>query len=203
MIRSAKASATMLAAGLAAAAMLAAGHAQAAIWVLDYTATDGNSPFEADLTLVTSDTVNSVGGYNVQSVTGDVDGDTVTALIANPGLPNASYSADGWFIYDNVFFADNAGGTAAPVLSNPGLLFASASGAEYNLFSDNATTYELYQARPGEGFTEHSAGLLTAVDPPAGGLGAIPEPAGWALMILGFGGAGALIRRRRANLATA
>ncbi|MBS0363614.1 MAG: choice-of-anchor A family protein [Proteobacteria bacterium] len=31
--------------------------------------------------------------------------------------------------------------------------------------------------------------------------GVIPEPAGWALMILGFGGAGGLLRRRRASAA--
>jgi len=34
-----------------------------------------------------------------------------------------------------------------------------------------------------------------AVDPP----GAIPEPAAWMVMILGFGGAGAALRRRRAR----
>jgi hypothetical protein len=33
------------------------------------------------------------------------------------------------------------------------------------------------------------------------GAGAVPEPATWALMILGFGGAGAMLRRRRAALA--
>ena len=33
-----------------------------------------------------------------------------------------------------------------------------------------------------------------AAGPPAGG---IPEPAAWALMILGFGGAGAALRRAR------
>ncbi|MBS0363310.1 MAG: PEP-CTERM sorting domain-containing protein [Proteobacteria bacterium] len=31
----------------------------------------------------------------------------------------------------------------------------------------------------------------------------VPEPAAWALMILGFGGAGALLRRRRGTAATA
>jgi PEP-CTERM motif len=28
-------------------------------------------------------------------------------------------------------------------------------------------------------------------------VGAVPEPAAWALMIMGFGGAGAMLRRRR------
>jgi hypothetical protein len=36
------------------------------------------------------------------------------------------------------------------------------------------------------------------VDPSA--LGLVPEPAGWALMVLGFGGAGAMLRRRRAGI---
>lgn len=190
--------------GLAATALLAAGHAQAATWVLDYTATDGNTPFAANLTLTTADTVNAAGGYDVQSISGHVDADTVTGLIANPGQPFASYSADGWFIYDNVFFAGNAGGTAAPVLSNPGLFFTGASGAEYNLFSDNASIYELYQARAGQGYTEHSVGMLTAVDPPStlAAFG-VPEPAAWTLMILGFGGVGAALRRRRAGYTTA
>lgn len=31
--------------------------------------------------------------------------------------------------------------------------------------------------------------------------GAVPEPASWALMLTGFGGMGALLRRRRAHLA--
>jgi hypothetical protein len=174
-----------IAAGLTAATVLAAGHAQASTWILDYTATNGATPTEADLTLDVSDVQNLVGGgFNVLGITGQVDGDSITGLIANPNSPNASTSADGWFTYDNVFYAGQS-----PVLSNPGLLFTSASGAEYNLFSDNATTYELYQARAGVGYTENSVGALTAVG--------VPEPASWTLMIVGFGGMGAILRRRR------
>jgi hypothetical protein len=36
----------------------------------------------------------------------------------------------------------------------------------------------------------------TFVEPAGGGGGAVPEPDAWALMILGFGGAGAVLRRR-------
>lgn len=49
--------------------------------------------------------------------------------------------------------------------------------------------------------TFDSANILF-VDPSFVGTGAVPEPATWAMLILGFGMAGSLIRRRRA-LATA
>ena len=45
------------------------------------------------------------------------------------------------------------------------------------------------QARAGVGYTENSVGALTAVG--------VPEPASWTLMIVGFGGMGAILRRRR------
>ena len=40
---------------------------------------------------------------------------------------------------------------------------------------------------------------LVSVDIVSGG-GAVPEPAAWALMVFGFGGAGAALRRRRLSL---
>ncbi|THD53563.1 PEPxxWA-CTERM sorting domain-containing protein [Phenylobacterium sp.] len=181
-----------LALGLAAAAALG-GHAQAATWVLDYTATNGGAPGEANLTLETASAVDAAGGYDVTSITGEVDGETITGLIANPSQPFPAYSADGMFIFDNVFYADSS-----PVLSNPGLFFSGASGDEYNLFSDNATTYELYRATSGVGYQANSVGVLAYRDPPSlPDVGGIPEPAAWSLMILGFGGVGALLRRRR------
>jgi hypothetical protein len=192
-----------IAAGMAAVAALSAGHAQAATWLLDYTATNGGAPTEAALTLHTSDTVNAVGGYDITSIGGDVDGDTVTGLIDNPDQPFTSYSADGMFIFDNVYYASNPA-----VLSNPGIFFMGASGHEYNLFSDDATTYELYQAVPHGWYSENSVGTISTakINLEQGGFGhfdgvAVPEPATWALMIVGFGGAGALLRRKRARQA--
>ena len=72
------------------------------------------------------------------------------------------------FIFDNVVWP-----TGAPALSNPGLFFSGASGAEYNLFSDNASTYELYRARSGVGYLANSVGTLSV----ASRSGPCPTPA--------------------------
>ena len=187
------------AAGLSAAMALGAGHARAATWLLDYTATN-SAPTEASVTVEISDVLNAVGGHDVTGISGQVDGDAITGLIANPGQPFASYSADGWFIFDNVVWPDRA-----PAISNPGLFFTGASGDEYNLFSDDASTFELYDARAGVGYVAHSMGGLTATDVGRNGndIVGVPEPAAWTLMILGFGGVGAMLRRRRNAPATA
>jgi hypothetical protein len=94
------------------------------------------------------------------------------------------------------------------VLSNPGLFFTGASGDEYNLFSDNTSTYELYDARAGVGYVAHSVGALTATEAPdlrpdGGDVLGVPEPAAWTMMIMGFGGVGAILRRRRSRPVTA
>jgi hypothetical protein len=190
------------AAGLSAAIVLTAGHARAATWLLDYAATNGANPTEASLTVQISDTLNAVGGHDVTGISGQVDGDAVTGLIANPGQPYASYSADGWFIYDNVVWPGGA-----PMLSNPGLFFSGASGDEYNFFSDNASTYEMYDARAGVGYVAHSVGTLEASqlvrDITFNDGVSVPEPAAWTMMIVGFGGIGAVLRRRRSQPALA
>jgi hypothetical protein len=56
-------------------------------------------------------------------------------------------------------------------------------------WSDNAGSYEVtVNLTPGQG--------------PGGGAGGVPEPAGWALMLGGFGGLGAALRRRSARART-
>src|SRR5260370_38615956 len=88
--------------GLSAAIVLAAGHAQAATWLLDYTATDGGQPSQASVTVEIADALNAVGGHDVTGISGQVDGDATTGLIANPGQPFASDSAAGWRTNDTV-----------------------------------------------------------------------------------------------------
>lgn len=193
-----------LAAAISATLVLAAaGSAGAATWLVTYTANAG-APTIANLTLDVADALNAVGGYDVLAISGSVDGDSVIGLIANPIQPFPSYSADGMFIFDNVVW------NSAPNISGPGLFFAGASGDEYNLFSDDASTYELYRARSGVGYLANSVGTVQAAALPAqhsplggggldvGGGGAVPEPSTWAMMILGFGMAGSALRRRLA-----
>jgi len=190
--------------GLATAAgvglLLMAGQGAAATWLLDY-ASQGGAPHAANLTLTVADVQNGAGTYDVLGVSGNVDGDAVTGLIANPNAPAWAYSADGLFMFDDMFQA------AAPNLSWYGLLFQSAS-FEYNLFSDSPSQYELYKSDY-HGYVANSVGAVTVAEQLTGvqGLGgAVPEPESWALMIAGFAMIGAALRlsarRRRGSGST-
>jgi len=52
-------------------------------------------------------------------------------------------------------------------------------------------------------FGSFSDAALFRTGPDNAGAGGVPEPATWAMMIVGFGGVGALMRRRRIQLTTA
>ena len=153
--------------------------ANAASYIISYSSP--NAPSNAELRVHVSDTLNAVGGYNVLNITGFVGAEAVLGLIPNPNQPYNSISPSGLFIFDNVYYP------GAPSVSNPGLLFKTAS-FEWNLFSDNSTQYQLYSAN-GSGYASHSVGSLS--------VSAVPEARTWAMLVVGFGLAGAGLRRRR------
>jgi hypothetical protein len=158
--------------------------AQAATVVFGYTASSG-SPFNAIGQFITSNTLNAAGGYSVINIFGSVDGIPITGLVPNPAQPFASTSADGRIIFDNNVFS------GMPHVSNPGIYFSLASGFLANFFSLDATTYEILLVNPGVGYGDSSTGRATFNQLP------IPEPATWALMLLGFGAIGLTARTTR------
>jgi hypothetical protein len=178
---------TQLATAACAALALAAASApaQASTWLVNYVS-DGGAPLAATLKLNVSNTVNGLGAFDVLSVlSGNVDGDLITGLTPNPNQPAIGTSPDGLFFFDNNFSP-----TTDPHFSNAGLMFMSL-GAEYNLYSNGPGSYTLYKAQD-RSYGANSNGKLTVAS--------VPEPAVWALMIGGFGLAGAALRRRRAQL---
>jgi hypothetical protein len=98
--------------------------AQAAIYVANYTGTDGPAA-TASFTFTTADAMNSRGGYDILGVTGNVNGDAITSLVANPNAPNRSISSGNRWYYDNVYY------DAARLFDSDGVLFTTASGAEF------------------------------------------------------------------------
>jgi hypothetical protein len=160
---------------------LAASAAQAKTDSFVYTSISG-APNSATGTLTFHPV--AAGVYAITGITGNVDGDTIspTAPVSNPDSPNAATSPDGLFIYDNDVYSHG------PTLSNPGVLFDGASGAEYNLFSQGSE-YVLYEALNGS-YVANSVGNFTLT-------GGVLEPASWLMMVMGVAAVGAGLRMGR------
>ena len=163
--------------------------------VLHFTATDG-SGVTATLVAATSGSDNGFGARDITGLTGSVSGGVapgaITSFTPTPGLTHAVYSADGRWILDNWVYAS---ATHVPeniyahgYVDNNGPLF-SVGANEYNLFwnSNGPGGYEL------EVFNPH-AGAYTGN---YFGNAALPEPASWALKLMGVGGLGVTLRSRR------
>jgi hypothetical protein len=168
---------------VAALASLAA-PASAAEYLLDFAgarSSGGTGTLFATLRIATSDTANALGGFDVYSVDGVVDGEDVLGIIANPNAPGTIESNN--FLFDNILFDAN------PAFDIYGLAFTTATGS-WNLWGESADVYTLLKNTPGFGYTGARIGTLAVT--------AVPEPASWAMLIAGFGLVGAVARRRAA-----
>lgn len=168
---------TILIAAALTAAVTAMAPASAATYVLNYTGTSGEPlPTTATLKITTANTLNLSGGYDILSASGTVNGVAITDLAAlNPAGFNT----------DNIFFA------ADPHVSNSGFGW-NAPGVTGNLFSNGPGSYSLYQFDGGN-YTIATDGLLSVSQ--------VPEPASWALLVIGFGMVGGFARRRQQAVA--
>ena len=165
-----------------AALILFAAPAQAATEIFNFA--DNADGIFATGTFTVDDTANANGTFDILAVTGSVMDDRgstplvdqITGLIGNPGQPNPTVALG--FIYDDV----------TPLNTN-GVLFQGTSSAVYNLWATGPGAGELYTYGVNGAPAFDARGTLR--------VGAVPEPASWAMMLMGFGGLGALLRGRR------
>ena len=150
----------------------------------DWTFTDGGATI-ASGTLTTG--AADGAGFDVTALTGNVGTavDGVSGAITNfkPGSGD-----DGVFIWDNIVYP-----AATPHIDNPGLLFDVGS-TEFNI-------YNSVGGFPNGDIIANATNNFGGIQGTFN-LTAVPEPASWAMMLVGFGGLGVAMRSRR-KLATA
>jgi hypothetical protein len=168
----------MLAAGLTMAIVAAtAASAQAKSYVWDF----ADASYTASGTLQTNASNEVVSGGGV--VNGPSANDTLT-LFPNPTPGVTSTSPDGHWTYDNVVPVDFSG-----------LLFSGIANPFYNVFANGGGGSLGISFADGGTYNNNNAiiGTLSVT--------AVPEPATWAMTLLGVGMIGAGLRLSRRNVA--
>lgn len=199
-----KTSGRALVAGLAFGAAMLAGGAQAATHTLNLTGSALNittSSFDFGGVLYETGALELSGFTPFMLADGDDVEVTVTITDGAFALP----SRDNMFFGLN--FSDISGGVQ-PVTSSSSGLFSFDGGPDVGAGCGNCTSLITGQNGGTLSFTSLFATGSFTMDTPyeinsitvsyqVNNNAAVPEPASWALMITGFGGAGLMIRRRR------
>lgn len=181
-------------------ALLSANTAGAAVFNFTFSSA-GNAVLSSG-SVTTSDTLNSRGGYNVLSISGVADGSNIVGLIADPNQPQTRYynsngtiasspTATTMFGFDNTLY-----NSPKTYVDGDGLLFKT-SNIVYNIYYDTTTKgYSLGYSALGSTQGNARPGTLSV------SLASVPEPAAWAMFVVGFGSLGASMRRRKQVNAT-
>jgi hypothetical protein len=162
---------------LAAAVGLAiAAPASAAQYTFDFSGTDLFHPsvtFDGSGVFTTSDTATQVGGETAFAITGVTGTFNGSAFV-----PSASGA------YGNYFT------TGPTFLDGTGVVLNTAAGNIVDFFHQDFGSYRvnLFGVSGGAAFVTASSSAVAA---------AVPEPATWAMMLMGLGALGAILRRRR------
>lgn len=126
--------------------------------------------------------VNGSGVFTTSDVATTVGGQTAFAITSITGMVNGSAIVAPTGNYGNYFT------TGSTFLDGTGLRFFTAAGNDIRFFyQDTVSQYRVNTFSPG------SSSYVTAKS----SIAAVPEPATWGMMLIGFGGLGAVMRRRR------
>jgi hypothetical protein len=173
----------------AAAALLQATAAHATLLDWSYTAADGTF---GGGTFVGDQELGNPGAYDLTSATGSINGHTITGLSGYDGASNVVFPG-ARFPVDTVGFsvasdADDAFNIYQDAGSfDPDSPF-SCGGANFCILGPGSV---------GPGDPVQALTSLSITIAPV----SVPEPATWAMMLVGFGGLGATLRMRRRNAA--
>ncbi len=160
-----------------AASIMTSAPAAAADFIFDFQTNTPliGGPASGSGTITTDDVTFSSRGFTAQriiAIVGTFNGSTITGLATPFGANNLYYVTGPTFV------------------DGSGLGFRTAAGTNVNLF---------FQGSGGR-YRVNTTGPFTSsfVNATSSAAAAVPEPATWGLMILGFGVVGASLRRRRA-----
>ncbi len=172
--------------GAAAVAALSSAPATAAEFLFSYSGTG----ISASGTLTTTNTTTTVNGrqaYTITGITGTRNGATINQLFPAGTVVDAVGAVSNLNLYETGPFLDADGFSFGVAGDSPNIAF--------NVFYISSG-YNEFRSNPpvGQGNTELTGFTLARVVPVAP---AVPEPATWAMMLIGFGTVGATMRRRK------
>lgn len=195
-------------AGVALSALLFASGANAANYTLDLTGDFGGLITNS---FVSGGTLYETGVLALSGFTPFIlqNGDTVDVTVAITGGPFSLPLRQQMFLglnFDDVFTgAQPLGAVATGTFAFDGgpLVGVGCGNCTSLIYGQDNTPLSFTQLAATGAFTldeDYAVNFVSVSYQVSGPSGAVPEPAAWAMMIMGFGGVGAIVRRRRQTI---